>query len=124
MKDLKIVPIDYETILPLKQNAEKEMLCFGQKTKYFGLYKDEELIAITGLVYYSNKVISKNSYIRKEYRNQGLFKYLMDWMLIETKGMKIECVCTPSSRQHMINRNFKIIQEYKNGCVKLQYENI
>jgi GNAT superfamily N-acetyltransferase len=117
-------PIDYDVVKPLQAQAEKEMLCFGTKTKYFGLYEQDKLVAITGLVYYANKVVNKNNYVLPEHRNQGIYRYLMDWMMQETKGWLIECVCTPSSRQHMINRNFQIIQEYKNGCVKLRYENI
>ena len=114
-----------------KYNCEvkKYQLCFCEKTKYFGLFEDDDILGFFGIIILKNKVIFKNDYILEKHRGKGYYKYMMNYRMFLAKNtglkdVKIEATCTKYSINTYLKYGFKIVQEYKNGCKKVIYEDI
>jgi len=114
-----------------KYNSEikKYQLCFCSATKYFGLFEDDELLGFFGIIKLKNKVIFKNDYILEKHRGKGYYKYMMNYRMFLAKscGIRnpiIEATCTKYSIKTYLKYGFKVVQEYKNGCKKVIYEDI
>lgn len=117
---IEITKKDIELIIPL---GEKEGLSFCNNTKYYGLYKNGILVAISGILSYKNKYIFKNHYVFTNERGKGYFKEMLNFLLSNYKG-KIEATCTKMSIREYLKRGFKPIKKFKNGCIKVEYENL
>ncbi len=97
--------------------SKKEGLTFCKSTDYYGLFDSDNLLAITGIIWYSNKAIFKNHYVFPEHRGNGYFKILLDYSieLVKERDInKIEATCTNMSIREYLKRGAKIIKEYKN----------
>jgi len=112
-----------EEIKEFITEATKENLTFCKNTKYYGIYKEGELVGFSGVLRYKNKTIFKNHWIKPKHRKKGYFKEMLDFLLNEYKG-KIEATCTKMSINEYKKGGFKEIKKFKNGCVKVEYENL
>lgn len=127
MINIYIENIDKSIIQKHKKECEKEQLCFCNNTKYIGLFIDNTLIGFAGILYNNTKITFKNDYIFENYRGNGYYKYLMKYRFFlakDRKAKRIEATCTKMSINTYLKYGFKVIQEYKNGCKKVVYENI
>lgn len=114
---MNIVVLEKKDIEKIISQSRKEGLVFCKNTNYYGIIENNNLVAITGILLYSNKAIFKNHYVLSEYRGNGYFKKLLDYSIsiIKEKGIKkIEATCTNMSIKEYLKRGAKIIKEYKN----------
>ena len=106
--------------------TDKRDLAFSSSTTYFGLYLNEVLVGVTGIVFMKSKVIFKNHYIPAELRGRGYFKTLLSWsmnyVLVAQDYKVIEATCTKMSIREYLKKGFTPIKHYKN-YIKVRYEN-
>lgn len=90
---------------------------------YIGAFIEDNLIGFVGLKIQKNSAILKSSFVKKEYRLQGVFNSLHKERLKIIEKMSIKKVtanCTLDSLQYHINRGAKIIKQYK-SFAKIRY---
>jgi GNAT superfamily N-acetyltransferase len=124
--NLNIKPIDFKYIEPYKKSALKSGLTFCAKTNYYGLFKENELMAFTGVLISSEKIIFKNHYVLPNYRGNGYFKMLLDFSIELSRILnvkKIEATCTDMSIKEYLKRGFRQEKKYKK-YTKVVHENI
>ena len=108
---------EYET------EMKKAMLTLTSIDSLYGLFMQGTLVGWAGVKKTPSKYIFKTAFVRKEYRNQGVFEALLKFRLAKYSDKPIEANCTPMSYSVLSKNGFKTIMEYKNGCKKLRYEN-
>jgi hypothetical protein len=122
----RIKKIVYADIEKYVNDAKKSGLLFCNKTILYGLYIHDEIVAFTGIIFYKNKAIFKNSYVPIQNRGNEYYKTLIEFRIILCKnlGIKvIEATCTKMSINEYLKRDFKIIKQYK-LYTKVRHENI
>ena len=96
--------------------GKKSGLCFCSSTEYFGYFHNDELVAMTGLIVYANKLVFKNSFVLEAHRRTGIYRKLFNYRVevARSKGIgKIEATCTRMSLPMWISEQAEIIAEYK-----------
>lgn len=102
-----------------KENElKKEMrdFCYTDKTSYFKLMVDNQVIGFTGFIVYKNKLVFKNSFIHPDHRRKGYFAQIQDFRIDKARkvGVKfIEATCTKMSLPDYIKRGASVLKEYK-----------
>lgn len=120
---MPIRKITHNDIKSLKKQAESDGLIFSETTQYYGYY-DDNLIAFTGIINYSNKVVFKNHWVHPEYRRKGIFRNLFYFSVEKSNGKPIEATCTEMSLPMYLKNGFRIMKKFKNGCTKVRHEGI
>jgi len=109
----KVAFLQIDSFLP---EAKKAGLIFCNSTEYYAFYHDEQIVAITGLVWYKNKVVFKNSFVLPKHRGCGIYKNLFDFRLQLAKSRNIRTIqatCTKMSLKLWLDKNAVIIKQYK-----------
>lgn len=104
--------------------AKKEGLIFCNKTIYFGFYINNEMVGFCGVIKSKNKTILKNDYIFKKCRGNRYAQKMTEERMQMFKTLIYEATCTKMSINYYVKLGFTKVKEYKNGCVKVRYENI
>lgn len=111
-----IKTITKEHIEPFLAETEKLGLSYCNATTYYGKFVDCNLVAFTGILWYSKKAVFKNHYVIPEYRHHGYFKELFRYSMIAVRerGIKlIEANCSSMSLPLYIRMGAKITKQYK-----------
>lgn len=110
------------------QEAKKSNLVFNKSTEYFVIVdKNGKIIGMSGLMLFKNKAIFKNDFVLKQYRGNGYFKKMVNFRInyCKNRGIKkLEATCTPMSYRYYRAVGFEPVTYYKNGCIKVIYEDI
>ena len=112
-----IKEITYNDFSDWVKMAVSENIVFSNHTNYYGLFDDNKLVAITGIVFYKNSVKFKNHYVPMENRGKGYFKILLDFSIkvaIKNNAKKIMATCTDKSINEYLKRGAIIVRKYKN----------
>ena len=117
-QNLTIRSAIFTEIQPFVKWATREKLVFAKNTSYIVVVSEGgAIIAICGLLLYSNKVVFKNDYVLPEYRGQGLWGLMFNTrraIVSKIDGLKwIEATCTPLSLPLYLQKGFDIIEKYK-----------
>lgn len=108
--------INYADIQPYLAETEKLGLSYCNATEYYGKYVDGQLVAFTGVLWYSKKAVFKNHYVLPDYRHNGYFKELFRFSMIAVRerGIKlIEANCSTMSLPLYMKMGAKITKEFK-----------
>jgi GNAT superfamily N-acetyltransferase len=104
-------------LLPYKIDAEKAGLCFAKNTLYFAYVASPNIISgFVGVLMYRNKAVIKNIYVLPEVRGNGIFKQLLNFIILDLNRQNIfniEATCTKMSIREFERRGFKSIKQYK-----------
>ncbi len=122
---MTIKDIQYSDVEPCIEHAKTEQLVFCKHTKYIGLFEDNQLLAIAGVLEYKNKVVFKNDYVLPEHRRKGYHRILMNFRLNKYlyEDKTIEATCKPMSLRNYIRSGFTMVKAFKNGCIKVRKTN-
>jgi GNAT superfamily N-acetyltransferase len=115
--------LEFIEILPYLEEAKKSGLVFCNKTIYYGMYIDNNLVGFCGVLKYANKAIMKNAFVLPKYRGNRYGEKML-LARINMLKCKIEATCTPMSLRYYLQNGFVQKQAFSNGCVKVYYENI
>lgn len=111
-----IKEINLEDFSSHLKDAKKSGLVFCSKTKYYGLFKESNMVGFTGILPYKNKWVFKNDFVLNDHRGKGYHKEMMNFRLNLAKqnGIKlVEATCTKMSLSNYIKFGFKITKEFK-----------
>jgi len=99
----------------------KSDLTFCKNTQYIGIKdKNRAVIAVGGVLIYSNYIKVKNLYVVPGFRGQGYFKCIVDFILETFKNKTIKAGCTKYSINYFLEKGFQIKKEYKNGIIDVE----
>lgn len=119
--------INKEDIEPIKKEALLAGLIFNKSTNiYWGYFLDDKLIGFCGLMIKKNKVILKNGFVLKSYRNKGIYTKLNEQRnkYINTLNINIiESNVTDKSINYHLKNGAIIIKEFK-SCKTIQYNKL
>lgn len=121
---LTLKPIKPCDIKIYRKYAEHDLLTFCKSTELHGLYDGETMVGFTGILKYRNKAIFKNHWVIPECRGKGYFKFMVQESIKLCGKTIIEATCTPKAIRYYLSLGFKPLTYYKNGCVKVRYENL
>ena len=103
-------------IAHLLPEAKKTGLTFCNSTEYYAFYHDANIVAITGLVWYKNKAVFKNSFVLPKHRGYGIYRTMFDFRLQLAKSRNIrtiEATCTKMSLKLWLDKGAVLIKQYK-----------
>ena len=108
--------VTWEQISPFIKLAKESGLIFCDSTEYYAFYHNGNIVAITGLIWYKNKTVFKNSFVLPNYRGYGIYRNLFEFRLNLTKTRnirKIEATCTKMSLKLWLDKGAVLIKQYK-----------
>jgi hypothetical protein len=85
-----ICQINFNNILPFKEEAEKAGLTFCNSAILYGYYINNQLVAFYGMIIYKNKVVFKNFFVPYNQRGNGYFKKLFHHGILIVKSLGIK----------------------------------
>ncbi len=104
----------------LRENhANREVIFIRPCDEWLAVYDNDELIGVTGVNRKKNHMSVDCSYVRKDYRQNGILKSFYDHILSKYYGDDFVIYCRPIAA-HLVMKyyGFKSVQEFKNGTVK------
>jgi len=113
---LSIKPCTMDAVSGFILDARRSGLVFSKSTEMYGIWLEENLIGMCGLVRYRNHWKFKNDYIIPEYRRRG---YCREALIIRldmarAQGARfIEATCTEMSISIWLKLGAVIMHQYK-----------
>jgi predicted acetyltransferase len=121
-----IKQITINDLRDLKKEAVASGLVFCKTAKLFALFVDNDIIAFAGILFYKNKAVFKNQFVKINSRGKGYFKALFVFRLDMCRNLNIkvvEATCTEMSLSLYLKSGFKIVKKFKH-YTKVRNENI
>lgn len=106
--------------------AKNEQLSLSKNIELFAVKKNNEIIAISGIVHTGKTAVLKFAFVKPNYRNKGILSYMIDKRIeiLKSRGVKkINVNCMPMSIGSHLRKGARIIKNYKYGGAKVIYEN-
>lgn len=105
-------------------DAIRDGILFTQSIDYLGYFDGDVLIAFAGYKTLSRSAWLKCDYVMPNYRRKGIMTELTKRRLEILRGCNIYANCTPASVGLHIRLGAGIVRTYKNGIVRVVYENL
>jgi len=115
---ISIKQITHEQAVSIFQKpaAREDMAGWSEKAIYYAVIVNGVYAGVSSIQYWSTKVKFNNHYVFPEYRGNGLFKMMFDYIMLEakkSKGKYIEATCTSMSIDYYVKNGFEVIKEFK-----------
>lgn len=112
-------PATFHELKPFIEAGMKEGLSFIDKTHYYALSLENDIIGFCGLVIYGKRAIFKNDYVAPDWRGNRLWDVLFTHRLNVCKALKtvayIEADANAKSHPGYLRMGAMTVAPYKKG---------
>jgi len=111
--NLTVSQMSFEEIAPIVPIVRKGHMRVRntERTIWFGAKIDDELVGIVSCVLYEEYIFYNTDFVKKEFRNQGIYRKLFeerDKYASTLKTKKIKAKCTPYSIRYYLKNGFTV----------------